>query len=77
MPAPVRPCFRALARERSLPSGVLGPVDFRALARLASIFFWLAAMCGATSRAVLTGTDDPICVGREDHALFSPGDPSA
>ena len=31
------PCLRALNRERSLPSGVLGPVDFRALRRFASV----------------------------------------
>jgi hypothetical protein len=31
------PCFRALKREADLPSAERGPVDFRALARLALI----------------------------------------
>jgi len=33
----VRPWRKALQRERCLPSGVVGPVLFRALRRLASI----------------------------------------
>ncbi len=36
-PAPVNPCLTALARLRALPASVRGPVDFRALARLAAI----------------------------------------
>src|SRR5262245_41303589 len=38
----VMPCLRALKRTRSFPSGVLGPVLFWALRRLASICFWVA-----------------------------------
>ena len=34
--AEVKPCLRALREARALPSGVLGPVDFWALARLAA-----------------------------------------
>ena len=37
---PVRPWRRALTRQRFLPSGVLGPVDFWE-------FCWLAASCAA------------------------------
>src|SRR5579883_2572029 len=32
-----RPCFRAFWRERALPSGVFGPVDFWAFWRLISL----------------------------------------
>ena len=32
----VSPCFSPLSRERALPPGVRGPVDFFALARLAA-----------------------------------------
>ena len=38
-----RPCWRELEAERSLPCGVLGPVDFLALERLAAS--WAAEMC--------------------------------
>src|ERR1700744_1372447 len=33
---PVSPCLNAFMAERCLPSGVFGPVDFKALARLIS-----------------------------------------
>src|SRR5690348_15431090 len=41
MPAPVSPCFRPLPRERALPSGVFGPVDFCPLRWHARRFFSL------------------------------------
>src|ERR1019366_7166938 len=34
------PCLRALRRDHDLPCGVLGPVDFEALRRLAAAFRW-------------------------------------
>src|ERR1017187_9565142 len=34
------PDFRAFMREAALPSAELGPVDFFALRRLASVCFW-------------------------------------
>ena len=37
--AAVRPCLRELAEARALPSGVRGPVDRAALARLAASCF--------------------------------------
>ena len=41
-----RPCLSALNFERSLPSGVLGPVLLRALRRLASARFDEVVVCG-------------------------------
>src|SRR5687767_10277412 len=36
----VNPCLRAFWEERDLPSGVAGPVERAALARLAASCFW-------------------------------------
>jgi hypothetical protein len=36
------PDLRAFIEERALPAGVRGPVDLRALRRLAAICFWVA-----------------------------------
>ena len=38
----VMPCLRALNFAVALPRSVIGPVDFCALRRFASICFWLA-----------------------------------
>jgi hypothetical protein len=38
------PVFRAFCEDSRLPSGVLGPVDFLALMRLARIWFSVAMM---------------------------------
>jgi len=36
-PLPARPCLTEFLRDRILPPSVVGPVDFRAFSRLASI----------------------------------------
>ena len=68
-----RPCFRALARERSLPSCVFGPVLFWAF-RYAEVYFGLPLVA---NRAILvpTAEEDPLIrmdvlepfMGRADH----------
>jgi hypothetical protein len=73
----VMPCFKALNRDRSLPSGVLGPVLFRALRRLISarsIVFdvvlmvaYPLALIGGPSTTLRSGPRPDRCVERAVH----------
>ena len=64
IPSPVRPCLRELARDRSFPSGVLGPVDFWALRRLASIRAWEVGMVRVSRCRRMMGIPSDTIVSR-------------
>src|SRR5207245_11570925 len=51
-PAPVRPCFRALARDLALPAAVTGPVECWELARRAASSAGLSGRFGGGGAAV-------------------------